>query len=378
LAKTRVIWLITAVVLVLAALPGLKIIADALTKEKAYQFMVNGQKWFTVSSKDSLEHMLDEYQKQYLVNIDKNARIKKIVFLQKVKITEVAVRPEEIDTLEVAKEKIYAVEREAAEIEVKSGDNFWNLARANDVTVNDLEILNPDIDSEKIFPGDKLVIKPFNPVLDVVIELDNTVVESIPFKIEYQKVNNLYKNQKKIITEGSEGQKEVSYNITLLNGYQKSLKVKNEKTVKEPVNAIVQIGTRTMAFKGGRINYGVVSGKRISSFYGYRIHPITGRRRFHDGLDIAANHGNGVYAYTGGKVVETGWNGGYGNCILINHGNGLKTRYAHLSKISVRIGQRVETGDKIGTVGSSGNSTGPHLHFEVIKNGRTQNPLNYL
>jgi murein DD-endopeptidase MepM/ murein hydrolase activator NlpD len=378
LTKKRLIWLITSVIIVIAALPGLKIIAETLNKEKAYQFMVNGQKWFTVSQKDSLESMLDEYQKQYLSNIDKNARIKKIAFSPKIKIVEVEIRPEEIDTLEVAREKIYAVEREAVEIEIKPGDNFWNLSKANHLSENELEILNPDLDPEKIFPGDKLVVKPLKPALDVVIELENTIVESIPFKIQYQKVNNLYKNQKMIIKEGSEGQKEVRYNITLLNGYQRRLRVKDEKTVKEPVNAIVQIGTRTTAFRGGRINYGVVDGKRISSLFGYRIHPITGRRRFHDGLDIAAVTGKNVYAYTDGRVVETGWNGGYGNCILIDHGNGLKTRYAHLSKIFVRIGQRVGTGERIGAVGSSGNSTGPHLHFEVIKNGRTQNPLNYL
>jgi murein DD-endopeptidase MepM/ murein hydrolase activator NlpD len=378
LTKKRLIWLITSVIIVIAALPGLKIIAETLNKEKAYQFMVNGQKWFTVSQKDSLESMLDEYKKQYLSNIDKNARIKKITFSPKIKIVEVEIRPEEIDTLEVAREKIYAVEREAVEIEIKPGDNFWNLSKANHLSENELEILNPDLDPEKIFPGDKLVVKPLKPALDVVIELENTIVESIPFKIQYQKVNNLYKNQKMIIKEGSEGQKEVRYNITLLNGYQRRLRVKDEKTVKEPVNAIVQIGTRTTAFRGGRINYGVVDGKRISSLFGYRIHPITGRRRFHDGLDIAAVTGKNVYAYTDGRVVETGWNGGYGNCILIDHGNGLKTRYAHLSKIFVRIGQRVGTGERIGAVGSSGNSTGPHLHFEVIKNGRTQNPLNYL
>jgi murein DD-endopeptidase MepM/ murein hydrolase activator NlpD len=378
LTKKRLIWLITSVIIVIAALPGLKIIAETLNKEKAYQFMVNGQKWFTVSQKDSLESMLDEYKKQYLSNIDKNARIKKIAFSPKIKIVEVEIRPEEIDTLEVAREKIYAVEREAVEIEIKPGDNFWNLSKANHLSENELEILNPDLDPEKIFPGDKLVVKPLKPALDVVIELENTIVESIPFKIQYQKVNNLYKNQKMIIKEGSEGQKEVRYNITLLNGYQRRLRVKDEKTVKEPVNAIVQIGTRTTAFRGGRINYGVVDGKRISSLFGYRIHPITGRRRFHDGLDIAAVTGKNVYAYTEGRVVETGWNGGYGNCILIDHGNGLKTRYAHLSKIIVRIGQRVGTGERIGAVGSSGNSTGPHLHFEVIKNGRTQNPLNYL
>lgn len=372
-------WLVLLIIVViLAALLGLKSIVDALRKEKAYQFMVNGKKWFIVSQKESLENMLSEYQKLYLANIDKNAQIKRVVFSQKVEIIEAVVLPEEIDTLEAAREKIYAVEQEAVEIEVKKGDNFWNLAKANNITVSELEIYNPDIDPDKIFPGNKLVVRPVNPMLDVVIELENTVVEPVPFKIEYRKDKNLYKNQKRIIKEGIEGQKEVKYHITLFNGYQRSLKVKSEKNLKEPVNAIVQIGTKTTVSRGGRINYGVVSGKRISSLFGYRIHPITGRRRFHDGLDIAAIYGRAVYAYTDGRVVETGWNGGYGNCILIDHGNGLKTGYAHLSKIYVRKGQKVRTGEKIGAVGSSGNSTGPHLHFEVIKYGQVKNPLNYL
>lgn len=368
----------TITIIILVSLPGLKIIADALKKETAYQLLVDDKVWCTVSQKGALEKLLNAYQEHYLANIDKNARIKKITFSQKTEIIEVKVKPETIDTLEAAKEKIYAVEEEAVIIEVKKGDNFWNLAKAYDLTVSELEILNPDADPHKIFPGDKLVIKPVNPALDVIVEFENTVVESIPFKNEYKKVNNLFKNQQKILKKGVEGEKEVTYYITLHNGYQKSLAIVNENIRKEPVNAIIQIGTRTTVFRGGRINFGVVHGKRISSYYGNRIHPITGRRRFHEGLDIAANHGNGVYAYTDGRVVQAGWNGGYGNCILIDHGNGLKTRYGHLSKISVRVGQRVKTGERIGSVGSTGNSTGPHLHFEVIKWGRTQNPLNYL
>ncbi len=378
MTKKNVILSILAVILLLAILPGLIIIADALRKEPAYQLMVNGEKWFTVSNKDSLEKILDEYKKSYLVNIDKKARVKKIAFSQKLEIVEVEVKPEEIVTLKAAKERVYALETEAVGIEIKKGDNFWNLSKAYNITADQLEILNPDVDPDKIFPGDKLIVKAVNPVLDVIVELENTVVESIPFKNEYRKVNTLLKNQKKIIKEGIEGLKEVSYNITLCNGYQNSLEVKTEKVLKEPANAIIQLGTRTTVFKGSRINYGVVQGKRISSLYGYRIHPITGRRRFHEGLDIAANHGNNVYAYTDGRVVEAGWNGGYGNCILINHGNGFKTRYAHLSRIDVRVGQKVQTGAKIGAVGSTGNSTGSHLHFEVIKYGQTKNPLNYI
>lgn len=376
--QKRVILLTSVIIIFLASLPGLKIIADALRKETAYQFVVDGEIWFTVSKKESLEKILDKYQQQYLENIDKDAQVKKIDFLQKTEIVEVKIKPEKIDDLKTAKERVYAVEEAAVIIEVKKGDNLWNLAKAYDLTVSDLEILNPDADPHKIFPGDKLVVKPVNPALDVIVEFENTVVEPIPFKNEYKKVNNLFKNQQKILKKGVEGKKEVTYYITLHNGYQKSLAIINENVLRQPVNALVQIGTRTTVFRGGRINYGVVHGKRISSLYGYRIHPITGKRRFHEGLDIAANYGNGVYAYTDGKVVQAGWNGGYGNCILIDHGNGLKTRYGHLSKFLVRVGQRVKTGERIGAVGSTGNSTGPHLHFEVIKWGRTQNPLNYL
>ena len=360
--------------------PAVVTIADSLEKVKAYQFVVDGEKWFTVAEteKEAVEEILREYQGQFMKNIDENAQIKKVGFAQQVFLAEVEVKPEEIDPFEIVEEMIYAVEEEALEIEVKKGDNFWNLSRKYKLTVNDLIILNPDINPEKIYPGDKLLVRPMNPILDVVIELENTVVESIPFKVKYRRDNRLYTHQQKILRAGVEGEKEVLYHITLLNGYQHSLAVLAESGLIEPSDALVQLGTRKTVARGGRINYGVVSGTRISSYYGYRIHPITGKRRFHDGIDIAAPHGNTVYAYTDGVVVEAGWNGGYGYCILIDHGDGLKTRYAHLSRIFVRVGQRVRVEERIGAVGSTGNSTGPHLHFEVIKNGRTTNPLNYL
>ncbi|MEW6621978.1 MAG: LysM domain-containing protein [Bacillota bacterium] len=121
-------------------------------KETAYQFIVNGQKWFTVSSKDSLDSILDEYQKHYLAKIDENAQVKSIAFQQKIEIVEVEVKPEEIDTLEAAKEKIYAGEEEVT-IEVKRGDNLWNLAKANNLTVSEMEILNPETGSTRLRDG---------------------------------------------------------------------------------------------------------------------------------------------------------------------------------------------------------------------------------
>ena len=118
-------------------------------------------------------------------------------------------------------------------------------------------------------------------------------------------------------------------------------------------------------------------GHGISSPFGYRIHPITGQYKLHTGVDINVGYGTPVYAADGGTVILAGWNGGYGNCIVINHGNGLTTLYGHLSSINVSVGQSVGRGQTIGLVGSTGNSTGPHLHWEVAVNGQRVNPLSY-
>ncbi len=113
--------------------------------------------------------------------------------------------------------------------------------------------------------------------------------------------------------------------------------------------------------------------------YGYYTHPITGQYKLHGGIDICASNGTAIWAADGGKVVTSsdGWNGGWGNYVMINHGNGLQTLYAHMSSRACSVGQTVSKGQTIGYVGSSGMSSGPHLHFEVWLNGSRTNPLNY-
>ena len=128
------------------------------------------------------------------------------------------------------------------------------------------------------------------------------------------------------------------------------------------------------AYSTGSFIFPVASYSYISSRFGERIHPITGELKNHNGMDIASNMGTTVYAADGGKVVLAEWYGGYGNCIMIDHGNGYKTLYGHLSVISVKNGQSVTQGAAIGQVGSTGNSTGPHLHFEVYLNGGRIDP----
>jgi len=117
---------------------------------------------------------------------------------------------------------------------------------------------------------------------------------------------------------------------------------------------------------------------RVSSNYGWRRDPFTGRRAWHTGVDIAAPLGRSVVAAAEGRVVFTGWNGNYGKCIIIRHDFGFETVYGHLSKILVNVGDRVKKAQKIGEVGNTGRSTGPHLHYEVRRYGKVVNPWPHL
>ncbi|MEO0144356.1 MAG: M23 family metallopeptidase [candidate division WOR-3 bacterium] len=116
----------------------------------------------------------------------------------------------------------------------------------------------------------------------------------------------------------------------------------------------------------------------IISNFGYRNDPFTGEYKMHEGIDIAAPIGTPVYASANGVVIFSGYKEGYGLCVEISHKNGIITRYAHLSRSLVRVGQEVKRGEIIGKVGSTGRSTGSHLHYEVIVNGIARNPMNYI
>jgi murein DD-endopeptidase MepM/ murein hydrolase activator NlpD len=121
-----------------------------------------------------------------------------------------------------------------------------------------------------------------------------------------------------------------------------------------------------------------VPGMPVSSSFGTRKDPLLGLLAFHSGMDFRATSGSSVLATAKGTVTAADYNGGYGNMVDIDHGNGLSTRYGHLSQILVGVGQHVSIGDVIGKTGSTGRSTGPHLHYEIRKNGSAVNPMKYL
>jgi murein DD-endopeptidase MepM/ murein hydrolase activator NlpD len=131
-------------------------------------------------------------------------------------------------------------------------------------------------------------------------------------------------------------------------------------------------------YTGGKLLWPCPGYTRVTSEFGWRIHPILGYRKFHTGIDIGAPYGATVVAANTGKVIESYYNSSYGNMVIIDHGGGIATLYAHLSARLVSVGTTVERGQTIARVGSTGMSTGPHLHFEVRVNGVYQNPRSYL
>ncbi len=126
----------------------------------------------------------------------------------------------------------------------------------------------------------------------------------------------------------------------------------------------------------GQLMYPTIG--EVTSYFGWRVHPILGTDRFHAGIDFGADYGSLIYASQSGRVIYADWYGGYGNAVVIDHGNGITTLYAHCSELYVRDGEAVQQGQPIAAVGSTGFSTGPHLHFELRANGEPIDPAPYL
>lgn len=141
---------------------------------------------------------------------------------------------------------------------------------------------------------------------------------------------------------------------------------------------IQSLQVKTGPYSGGKMGWPVPGCSRISSYFGYRIHPIFKTRKLHTGLDIPASTGTAVVAASDGTVIFSGWLGGYGKAVMVDHGGGIVTLYGHNSSLSVSVGTEVTKGQTIAKAGSTGYSTGSHCHFEVRRNGVCEDPISWL
>lgn len=300
-------------------------------------------------------------------------RIKEIKIVEAISGGDTKISPEKILTPVKAVEYLKSGSLEKEVYAVQSGDVLGTIANKHNLTTAQILELNPDLKEDSLLQiGQKINITVEKPLLNVQIVKEKNTLEEMPFEKIIENDDSKFKGETVVKQEGSNGQKEVSYLVSQVNGAVTEKTVTKETVLTEPVNSITVVGTKVISSRGtGSFAWPAVGGY-ISSKMGSRW------GSYHRGIDIARPSNYNIKASDNGVVTAVGWEGTYGQRIVINHNNGYETVYAHLSEIKVSVGQVVPQGSVIGIMGSTGRSTGTHLHFEVHKNGALVDPLSYL
>lgn len=351
------------------------------TYVEGYSLEVEGERIAILSSKEELEKVLSSYQ-EYFTKPSENNKISSVEFSEDIAKNPVEVQPEEISLSDDVLNRLIEGKKTSREYIAQANDSWWLIARKNDMKTKEVLASNPGMTEDSTVQiGQKINLVSVEPYLTVMSKGIATEIETIPFDVTTKTDYSLASGQTVVKQEGSDGNKAVTYSYVRKNGQNLEKNVLEESITQQPVSQIVAKGPSvvpvTVAYSASR-GSGKVSGLswplqgRINSYYGYRW------GSFHTGIDIDGDQGDPYTAAASGKVIAAGWSGGYGNMLTLDHGNGVVTRYAHSSKLLVSVGQQVSKGQTIGLVGSTGRSTGPHLHFEVLVNGDTVNPSNYL
>lgn len=301
--------------------------------------------------------------------------IKKFKTLETIEITQELVDPQMLVDRKTAINKLstgYEVVRTHV---VSRGESLWSIAVQNGISVSDLREANPELKNTNIIqPGQKLKLQVPEPYIHVETVEVVTQTKYVPYDVKMVYRDDMYVWETKVITPGKQGRTEVTYEVIRVNGVEQSRKKLEENVLSKPQTKVVAKGTKAPPKIGtGQFIWPITAegGGIITDYFGW-----TGRR-YHHGIDIAVNRGTPIYAADAGTVIRRSYDRTYGYFIEIAHGGGYTTLYAHCSKLLVGVGQVVEKGQKIALVGNTGNSTGPHLHFEIRKEGRAVNPLNY-
>ena len=340
---------------------------------QAYSLYVDGELVGATPYEGALEELLNQLQSSAA---DENTI--SCEFAEDVEIKQEYVPTEKVMNLGYLAELLYSTKTAEVTYTVKAGDTWSEIAEDHDMTSSELLEMNPGYDIDKIQIGEVLTLSEAVPYLTVTVKQREYYVEDVMYDIEYTDTADLYKGDYKVVSAGEYGAADVVANVTYVNGVETERTILSSVTLKEPVTEQRLQGTRERPtwYPTGTFRW-PISG-RITSYFGGRSSPGGIGSTNHQGIDIAGSYGTPVYAADGGTVTYAGWIGGYGYLVQIDHGNGYVTRYGHNSSLTVSVGDHVYKGQQIARVGSTGNSTGNHCHFEVRYNGVARNPLNYL
>lgn len=312
-----------------------------------------------------LTGFLDQKKQEYG---DENA-----TFARNVTLEQQYVQTSAIQSEEAAGDTLRGDAQEGIVHRVKSGDTLSGIAEQYHTTVEALRAANADLEGDTVLAGQDLTISAAKSWLPVKTEEATSYEEEIPYETKIEETDELYLDQTEVSQEGQNGAKKVDAVIVKVDGAETETRIVKEEVTREPVAKIERHGTKERPRDVATGTFLRPTGGYLSSGFGARWGTV------HQGLDLANTMGSVITASDGGKVVYSTYNtGGYGYLVIIDHENGYQTYYAHCSQLLVSVGDRVAQGDNIALVGSTGDSTGPHCHFEIRLNGVPQNPANYI
>ena len=339
-----------------------------------YSLYIDGERLGATPYEGALEELLEQLQAAAVTEDTIS-----ITFAEDVEIREEYVPTEEIMNLGYLAETLYSTKQAEVTYTVEKGDTWSQIANKHDLTSKELLALNPGYDIDKLQIGEMLTLSASVPYLTMTVVQRERYTEEIPFEIEYTPTDSMWQGDYEVTSPGQYGAADVVANVTYVNGQETERTVLSSVSLRDPVTEHQLQGTKVRPtwHPTGTFRW-PVSG-RVTSEFGRRRSPGGIGSKNHKGIDIGAPRGTPVYAADGGTVTYAGWMGGYGYVVIINHnGTGYETRYGHNSKLLVSVGDHVYKGQQIAKVGSTGNSTGNHCHFEVRYHGVPKNPRNYL
>lgn len=279
---------------------------------------------------------------------------------------------------DLAEYLLYGSENTKKTYTVKEGDTITSISEKNEISNNIFLIINKDITSENalLYTGQQVIVNKVSPIITVVEEVHSVANEDVKYQTVTKEDKNFIRGYTKVIQEGKNGKSIVTRKIKKENGQITNAVIVESIVIKESQSKIVKVGARTEYLVANTKYWAwpLNSAYTVSDNYGYRLHPIYNIVKMHNGLDLAARCGTPIYAANDGTVVTSKYHYSFGHYIDIDHNNGYITRYAHMSERLAEVGEAVHMGQLIGKMGSTGDSTGCHLHYEVIKNGSNMNP----
>ncbi|WP_156289909.1 M23 family metallopeptidase [Oceanobacillus salinisoli] len=350
--------------------------ADEVIQEYKSQYVDEEDLERLESEKDQEEEDLDESEVEERPEPSLqlgDTIISEVLLTEEITTSEGEIAPNDLLTKEEGLTLLEKGTLEEKVHQVSEGEVLGGIASKYELSMEKLLEINPSITEDTLIQiGQEINVMDYEPFVDVIVKEETLVEESINYETEVIESDDLYKGEEKVQQEGKDGKKEVHYVIETVNGFEEKKEKIEETVTEEPVNKVIIKGTKVIPSRGtGNLSWPAVGGY-VSSKMGERW------GKMHKGIDIARPSNRNILAADNGVIESAGYSGGYGNKIVINHNNGMKTIYAHLASMDVKVGQTVEKGKKIGVMGSTGNSTGIHLHFEVYENGALKDPLDYI